>query len=412
MKEPKTGYFSDLLILEIGSVLACPSAGVFFAELGARVIKIENPTTRGDVTRAWKLPGEDPLSDISGYFSSVNWGKESLALDLGAPRGREILRQLVPLADIVLVNFKHGDAEKLGADYDSLKKHNPRLIYGHITGYGKQSPRAGYDAIIQGESGFTFMNGEPNGPPTKLPVALIDILAAHQLKEGLLLALLKRDRTNLGDYVHVSLMQAGIASLANQAANWQVGGQIPGRMGSDHPNIVPYGTIFTTADGKEIVLAVGSDKQFNKLCSILERPDLAENALYSTNQARVLNRETLKPILRELIHQRLRAPFLKELEENNIPAGAVNDMQDVFKTAQAKAMIMQGEMDTGTPFFGLHSTVFSFQEQSVLHDKMGVPPHYGEHTRSILSSMLNMSADDMDSLEKEGVIDTRQVDSK
>jgi len=253
-----------LKVLELASVLAGPSVGMFFAELGATVIKIENITTQGDVTRKWKLAKENPNTDISGYFSCVNWGKYSFAVNLLEKEGLDIIYKLTAECDIVLVSYKPGDAEKLKVDYPTLKQYNQALIYSHITGYGLKNSRAGFDAIIQAESGFTYMNGNPGGPPTKMPVALMDVLAAHHLKEAILLALLYRERTGKGQYIEASLFKAGIASLANQATNWLVGKTIPERIGSDHPNIVPYGTIFKTSDNKEIVLAAGTDKQFKE----------------------------------------------------------------------------------------------------------------------------------------------------
>lgn len=408
MKEKKSGLFSDLIVLELGSVLACPSVGAFFAELGAQVIKVENVTTGGDVTRTWRLPAENRESDISGYFSCVNWGKKSLALDLSRPESAEILKSLIPKTDIVLVNYKPGDAVKLGTDYPSLNKLNPRIIYGHITGYGPDNPRAGYDAIIQGESGFTYMNGEPDGLPTKLPVALMDLLAAHQLKEGILLALIQRERTGRGDCIHVSLMQSGIASLANQATNWLVGGQIPERMGSDHPNIVPYGTIFSTADGKEIVLAVGSDRQFEKLCALLNRPDLAQDNRFRTNPARVQHRDEIKQILQDLIHRFTREPLLDLLQKEFIPAGAVNNMKEVFCTPQAQEMLLHGTMDETQAIQGFRNNVFHFHEQDVLRSEIPVPPHYGQHSRSILTETLGYSREKIEQLIASEVIHVRE----
>lgn len=398
------GALSDLTVLELGSVLACPAVGVFLAELGARVIKLENTTTRGDVTRTWKLPSEDPASDISGYFSCVNWGKQSLAVDLTRLEARDILHRLAAKSDVVLVNYKPGDAEKLGADYATLARLNPRLVYGHITGYGLDSSRAGYDAVIQAESGFTGMNGEPDGPPVKLPVALMDLLAAHQLKEGILLALYRREQTGRGASLDVSLMQAGIASLANQAANWLVGGRIPGRMGSDHPSIVPYGTIFGTADGKEIVLAVGADRQFERLCTILGRPDLAADPRFRTNPARVKNREELKAILRPLVATHPRDALLATLEAEVVPAGAVNDMKDVFATAQAKSMLLAGSIDGGTSITGFRTAVFQVHGAEVYQRPLSPPPHYGQHTRQILGDLLGFSTQEVDALTQAGIV--------
>src|SRR6478736_2525020 len=258
----------DLKVLELASVLAGPSVGQFFAELGAEVIKIENPKIGGDVTRGWKIPGE-PTDDRSAYFCSCNWGKKSVALDLTIKKDLETVKKLAAKSDIVIASYKPGDAEKLGVAYQQLRLINPQLIYGQITGYGSDDDRVGYDAVIQAEAGFMALNGEHDGPATKMPVALIDVLAAHHLKEGLLLALLKRERLKEGSFVEVSLVQTAVASLANQATNWLVGKKLPVRQGSAHPNIAPYGDSFVTEDSKRILLAVGSDKQFDELIKIL-----------------------------------------------------------------------------------------------------------------------------------------------
>ena len=260
--------FHELKVLELASVLAGPSVGQFFAELGAEVIKVENIHTGGDVTRTWKVKNEE-TDDRSSYFCSVNWGKKSIAVDLNRKEGKAIIYKLVEKSDIVIASYKSGDAEKLGVDYKTLSSLNPHLIYGQISGFGSSNPRVGYDAVIQAEAGFMFLNGEPDGPSLKMPVALMDILAAHHLKEGILLALLRKNQTGKGDFLEVSLLQAAVSSLANQATNWLVAGVTPQKQGSAHPNIAPYGDIFRTLDGHEILLAIGSDRQFNSLCKIL-----------------------------------------------------------------------------------------------------------------------------------------------
>jgi crotonobetainyl-CoA:carnitine CoA-transferase CaiB-like acyl-CoA transferase len=287
----------DIRVLELANVLAGPSVGVALAELGATVIKVENLLTCGDVTRTWKLQTEDKDTDISGYFSCVNWGKKSISIDISTEEGLNIIYSLTRICDIILVSYKPGDAEKLKVDYNTLCKWNNRIIYAQVTGYGLNNPRAGYDAIIQAESGFTLINGEQDGQPEKMPVALMDILAGHQLKEAVLLALFTRERSGKGSYVETSLIKSGVAALANQAANWLVGGTIPGRMGSDHPNIVPYGTIYYTSDRKPVVLAIGNDKQFADLCTILGNPGIATDEKFSKNFYRVNNRVELNKIL-------------------------------------------------------------------------------------------------------------------
>ena len=217
-KSPLTG----LKVIELVNVLTGPSVGNMLSEHGSEVIKIENILTEGDATRKWKLSEESSDTDISAYFSCANWGKKSLALNLKTEAGLEIVHRHVRGSDIVISSYKPGDAEKLKVDYATLKKINPRLIYGQVTGYGTKNPRPGYDAIIQAESGFIHMNGETEGKPSKMPIALMDLLAAHQLIEGILLAFLDREKTGMGRFIEVSLFQAGIAALANQAANWLV----------------------------------------------------------------------------------------------------------------------------------------------------------------------------------------------
>ncbi|NBP70046.1 MAG: CoA transferase, partial [Cytophagia bacterium] len=304
--------FQEIKVLELASVLAGPSVGQFFAELGASVIKVENSTTGGDVTRSWKGASEQS-DDRSAYFCAVNWGKKSVALDLTSAAGKKIVQQLAAKSDIVIASYKAGDAEKLGVAYEQLKVNNPQLIYGQITGYGSDDDRVGYDAVIQAESGFMFMNGEPGGASLKMPVALIDILAGHQLKEALLIALLKRERSGVGSFVEVSLIQTALASLANQATNFLMSGKVPQKQGSLHPNIAPYGEVFVTKDGKTLLLAVGNDKQFKDLCQVLGTPELAEDLLYRTNHDRVVNRLALGNALKVLIGKHTADTLLPQL---------------------------------------------------------------------------------------------------
>ncbi|PKQ68920.1 CaiB/BaiF CoA transferase family protein [Raineya orbicola] len=328
-------------VIELASVLAGPSVGQFLAELGAEVIKVENPATQGDVTRSWQIKGEQVQNGISAYFASVNWGKTSVFWNLQNPSDFNQLYDLVKQADIVIASYKPGDAEKLKVSYTDLQKINPAIIYGHITGYGNAYDKVGYDAIIQAEAGFMYMNGEPDSPPTKMPVALIDVLAGHQLKQGILLALLQRERTGRGSYVEVSLFDSAVSALVNQASNWLNAGHIPQRMGSQHPNIVPYGTIFTTQDQKLITLAVGTDKQFAQLCSILGIPEMAENENFATNAQRVKNAEKLLPILQEKIAEWQKEKLLDALHKAKIPAGGVNTLPETFALPFSQELLFE-----------------------------------------------------------------------
>ncbi|TVR73254.1 MAG: CoA transferase [Marinilabiliales bacterium] len=391
-----------IMVTELANVLAGPSVGLFLAEMGATVIKVENVKSCGDVTRHWKLPVENPDTDISSYFSCVNWGKQSLAVDMSTGDGLEIVNRLVRKSDILLSSYKPGDAEKLKVDYNSLKALNEKLIYAHVTGYGPDNPRAGYDAIIQAESGFTYMNGEPGGNPTKMPVALMDVLAAHQMKEAILLALLSRERGGGGQFIEASLLRSGVASLANQATNWLVGRSIPRRMGSDHPNIVPYGTIFSTADGKEIVLAVGTDKQFGELCRLLGRPEMAYDERFVKNYNRVVNSEELKRVLQELIGGYERKEILELLESRRVPAGGVFNMKEVFETPEAASMLIEAPFNSGS-IKGVSSVAFSSDRIEVARNLLP-PPHYGEHSKQILTNLLGYSGDRIDELLKNNVI--------
>jgi crotonobetainyl-CoA:carnitine CoA-transferase CaiB-like acyl-CoA transferase len=329
-----------LRVIELANVLAGPSVGQFFAELGASVLKVEHPATGGDVTRSWKLPSEPKDSSISAYFSSVNWGKETRTLHLGRPEAREALYQWVAEADVVIASYKPGDAEKLGLDAAALHRLNPRLVYASITGYGPHDARAGYDAVIQAAAGFMHMNGHPDGAPAKMPVALIDVLAAHQLKEAILLALWRRERTGQGASVTVSLFDAAISALSNQATNWLNAKHLPKRMGSDHPNIAPYGSLFRTADQDEILLAIGTDKQFESLLEVL---GLTTQEKFATNAQRVANRAELLPWLQQAIEKQESGPLLEELAKRHVPSARVNNLRQVFEMPEAQALLLRDE---------------------------------------------------------------------
>jgi crotonobetainyl-CoA:carnitine CoA-transferase CaiB-like acyl-CoA transferase len=372
---------SNLKVIELASVLAGPSVGQFFAELGAEVIKVENLKAGGDVTRTWKGVGEK-TDDRSAYFCSVNWGKKSVAVDLGTMEGKSIVKKLAAQSDMVIASYKPGDAEKLGVGYEQLKKENPKIIYGQITGYGSDNDRVGYDAVIQAESGFMDLNGAKDGEPTKMPVALIDVLAGHQLKEGLLLALLKRERTGEGSFVEVSLIQAAVASLANQATNWLVAHKLPNRQGSAHPNIAPYGESFLTEDGKRILLAVGSDKQFVELCALLDQHQLAILPEFSTNEARVMYRSQLNEALKAAIEKLNSEEFLQQLHAKKIPAGVIQNIEQVFEMPEAKELLITGGGLSGVKSFvgqvtGTRSTIPGLLP----------PPHFGEHTDQVILSL-------------------------
>jgi crotonobetainyl-CoA:carnitine CoA-transferase CaiB-like acyl-CoA transferase len=333
-----------LKVIELATVLAGPHVGMFFAELGADVIKIEHPT-KPDVTRSWKLPTEKQHSPISAYFSSVNYKKTYIRLDLAKTEDLVELKTLLANADILLTNFKRGDDVKFELTDELLLKLNPRLIIGKISGFGSDSDRVAYDLILQAETGFMSMNGTPESGPVKMPVALIDVLAAHHLKEGILLALLKRIQTGKGGTVEVSLYDAAISSLVNQASNYLMNKLIPQRIGSLHPNIAPYGELFQTADGDLITFAIGSDAHFGKLCDTLGLTDLPKNKDYRTNQDRVKNRKSLNELIEKKVSELTTETLLNTLLKLHVPCAKIKNIKEVFKDTTSHSLIREEVID-------------------------------------------------------------------
>ena len=334
-------FFEGLKVVELASVLAGPAVGMFFAELGAEVIKVENPLTGGDVTRRWKLPNESPDAALSAYYCCVNYQKKVRFINLKTTEGQAEVYALAKEADIVISNYTGRDAGKLGMSYEALARLNPRLIYAHLTAFGEEVERPAFDVVLQAEAGYLFMSGEPGREPSRMPVALIDILAAHQLKEGILLALLRRQQTGQGAYVSTSLLESAIASLANQATNWLMAGFIPQPMGSQHPNIAPYGDIFLTRDQKALVIAAGTERQFQTLCRCLQLPELPNDDRFSTNAQRVKNREALNTFLSRSFLEYTREEALQILLAEEVPAGCIRNMQEVFEQPKAQAMVLE-----------------------------------------------------------------------
>lgn len=330
--------FADLKIIDLSTVLAGPSVGTFFAELGAQVLKIEHPKN-ADVTRSWKLASEDASESVSAYFSSVNYGKTYLSLDLKNEKDYATFIDHVQNADILLSNFKKGDDKKLNVTDEQLRSINPSLIIGKITGFGNESDRVAYDLILQAESGFMSMNGTSTSGPVKMPVALIDVLAAHHLKEGLLIALLQRNQSSEIKTVSVSLYDAAICSLANQASNYLMEQHIPQRIGSLHPNIAPYGEIFSTKSNDLVTFAIGSNQHFEKLCSFLRCEELITDDRFKENKVRVKNRMLLFEYLQEKIKLFDTVTLLNEMHHRYVPAGEIKNLQAVFQEQAAQNLI-------------------------------------------------------------------------
>lgn len=342
----QSDFFRDLKVVELAGVLAGPAVGMFFAELGAKVIKIENASAEGDLTRRWKLPDEDPSAPASAYYYAVNWNKEVRMMDLSQKDQREELFVLLGESDVVITNFRRDAELKMGLDAESLRAHFPSLIISRITGY-EDSDRVAYDAVLQAETGFMSMNGEPDGEPLKMPVALIDLLAAHQLKEAILLALLYRERTGKGSTVTASLFGSAVASLANQASAWLNCGIVPRRQGSLHPTIAPYGEVFSCGDEKEILLAVGTDDQFARMLKVMNLEELASDERFSTNPARVLNRAELALWLQPVVQRHPLERWLTLFEREKVPVAPIRTVKEVFETDEAKRMVLDEKVVSG-----------------------------------------------------------------
>ena len=349
--------FSDLKVIDISTVLAGPSVGMFFAELGAEVIKIEHPINK-DVTRSWKSSTES-IDSISSYFSSINFKKKYLPLDLLIEDDYNQFIELIKNADILISNFKRVDYEKFKISNEFLDKINPNLIQGRITGYGNDSDRVAYDLILQAETGFMSINGTKESGPIKMPVALIDVLAAHQLKEGILLALYERFKTGKGKLVSVSLYQAAVSSLVNQASSYLINGIVPERIGSLHPSIAPYGEIFKTKDNRHLTFAIGSNHQFIKLMHYLNLDELIVDERFVNNQNRVKNRA----LLFNLMEGKLKFLSSFEIEKfsinNNIPCGIIKTLDEVFENQNAKDLI-RSEVIEGVETHRVSSIAFKF----------------------------------------------------
>ncbi len=343
-----SGPLSHLKVLDLSRVLAGPWATQFLGDLGAQVIKVEKPG-QGDDTRAWGPPWFETGPEgerVSAYFTCANRNKRSLALDFTEVQGAAKVRELAAEADIVVENFKRGALVKYGLDYGSLKAVNPDLIYCSITGFGQTGPyadRAGYDAMIQGMGGLMAITGEPDGEPMKVGVAVVDLFTGMYASSGILAALAHRDRTGEGQHIDVALLDVQAAMLANQGANYLATGKAPRRLGNGHPSICPY-QAFEAGDGY-LILAVGNDDQFARFCRVAGVPDLAAQANFSTNPARVANRERLVPLLSELFLSRPRAWWIAELEAAGVPCGPINTVDEVFTNPQLLARGMVIEQD-------------------------------------------------------------------
>ena len=380
-----------LLVVDLTRVLSGPYCTMQLADMGARVIKIEQPG-RGDDTRGWGPPF---LGAESAYFLSINRNKESLTLDLKQPGAQRILEQLLDRADVLVENFRPGAMDRLGFGYAAVAARWPRIVYCSISGFGQTGPRRdqpGYDAVIQGEAGLMSITGESGGPALRLGIAIADIVSGMFAAQGIAMALLARARSGRGQLVDVGMLDATAALLTYQAANYFATGRVPTRLGNRHPTIVPYET-FDAADG-EFVLAVGNDDLWRRFCRVAGLADLAADERFATNRVRVEHYESLKPILVERLRTRTRAEWIAALSAEGVPSGAVRDLAEVFNDPQLAAREMIQAVE--------HATLGNVRALGVpikLSDTPGAvrtaPPTLGQHTDQILRTDLGLTDADI-----------------
>ncbi len=383
---------AGIRVIELARVLAGPWAGQMLADMGADVIKVESPDG-GDDTRAWGPPfveSKDGDNWSAAYYHSTNRGKRSITVDLKTDEGRETVRRLVKTADVVIENFKRGGLEKYGLDYQSLRALNPKLIYCSITGFGQTGPYAdfaGYDYIVQGMSGFMSITGEPDGQPMKAGVAVADIFTGIYSVTAIQAALIHAMRTGQGQHVDMALLDVQSAVLANQNMNYLISGNAPVRLGNAHPNISPY-EVVPTADGF-LILAVGNDGQFRRLCKILGIETVADDERYSTNKARVAHKVEVRQLVSTETLKWLKRDLLTACESNAVPAGPINSIEEMFADPQVEARGLRVDLEAadGTVIPGVRTPIV-LSETPLHYNRPS--PRLGEHQQEVLAELIEI----------------------
>jgi crotonobetainyl-CoA:carnitine CoA-transferase CaiB-like acyl-CoA transferase len=395
-----TGPLAHLKVLDLSRVLAGPWAGQALGDLGADVVKVERPGV-GDDTRAWGPPwvGEG----TSTYFLAANRSKRSVAVDLGTEAGRDVVRALARRADVVLENWKPGTLERWGLSPADLLAANPRLVVASIRAFPEDGPdaeRPGYDLLVQAMGGLMAITGQPDGPPTKVGVAVADLMTGMYALSAVLAALLHRDRAGQGQHLTVSLLDAQVAWLANQGTATLATGRAPGRLGSAHPSIVPY-QAFPTADG-ELVIACGNDGQFAALARVLGRPGWSGDPRFATNADRVAHRDELVPAMTEVLATRPRAAWIDALDAAGVPAGPVRGLDEVLADPHVRARsVVRQPLADGTPADTLAWPV-RFGATPVVPER--APPTLGAHTAEVLADWLGWDAARVEALRAAGAL--------
>jgi formyl-CoA transferase len=407
----KRAALEGIRVLDMSRILAGPWVGQLLADLGAEVIKIERPGS-GDDTRTWGPPflkdreGNDTRE--SAYYVSANRGKKSVTLDISKAEGQAIARELASVSDVLLENYKVGDLKRYGLAYDDLCGLNPKLVYCSITGFGQTGPyrdRAGYDFMIQGMGGLMSVTGErddaPGGGPQKVGVAIADLMTGMYSTVAILAALHERQASGLGQYIDMALLDTQVAWLANQNANYLIGGEPPERMGNAHPNVVPYQT-FPTRDG-DMILAIGNDNQFRKFCTAAGIPDVGADPRFASNNTRIAHRQACIDALAPAIRQKTTAEWIALLEPLGVPCGPINRLDDVYADPQVQHRGLR--IDVAHPLAGsipLVANPIKYSRTPLRYDMP--PPLLGEHTEEVLRGLLGKNDDEIAALHHKGII--------
>ena len=387
------GALDGLTVLDLSRILAGPTCTQLLGDLGARVIKIENPGSNGDDTRTWGPPYVNDLAgnptDLSAYFMSANRNKLSVAVDIATADGQATIRALAATADILVENFKPGGLAKYGLDHAALCAAHPGLIYCSISGYGQTGPNAakpGYDLMAQGYGGMMSLTGDPDGQPMKVGVGVADVMCGMYATTGILAALHHRTKTGVGQHIDVALVDTQIAWLINEGVNYLTSGQVPQRRGNGHPNIVPY-QVFEASDG-HVIVAVGNDGQFRRTCAFLGVEGLADTPDYATNPARLVHRDTLLATLSPLFRARSMAQITAGLEGAGVPVGPVNRLDQTFATDQVAARGLVVSMDRDDVAGGSVRLLGNPLHMSATPVSYRLPPpHFGQDTDKVLGDL-------------------------